>query len=174
MMDVEVTPSFSTDIRYIEAEFTRQDVDKSIVTPADTSPEVNVDSFLVEAHSPTVTPLFAHGGGKIGLFQFKRRVLSPEGKDQVGGKKEQLVDCREVPLNNTMSPNDPEHNDAKGWGNTTMNYTNGPQLTNCRLTYDPSLWTVVGHQKPDLGPRTIDPPTTDRCLANGPLVKPWS
>uniref|UniRef100_M1DPW7 Integrase core domain containing protein n=1 Tax=Solanum tuberosum TaxID=4113 RepID=M1DPW7_SOLTU len=42
------------------------------------------------------------------------RVLSPEGKDQVGGKREQLAHRREVSRSSTMSPNDPEHDDAEG------------------------------------------------------------
>ncbi|KAG5615810.1 hypothetical protein H5410_015634, partial [Solanum commersonii] len=40
-------------------------------------------------------------------------VLSPEGKDQVGEKKEQLAHCREVLRSSTMSPTDPEHDDAE-------------------------------------------------------------
>ncbi|WMV13632.1 hypothetical protein MTR67_007017, partial [Solanum verrucosum] len=58
-------------------------------------------------------------------FAFCSSVLSPEGKDQVGGKREQSVDHREVLRNSTMSPNDLEHDDAKGWCKTVMNYTHG-------------------------------------------------
>uniref|UniRef100_M1DXS2 Uncharacterized protein n=1 Tax=Solanum tuberosum TaxID=4113 RepID=M1DXS2_SOLTU len=50
-------------------------------------------------------------------------VLSPEGKDQVGGKKEQLAHRREFLRSITMSPNDPEHGDAEGLCKTAMNYT---------------------------------------------------
>ncbi|KAG5630995.1 hypothetical protein H5410_002712 [Solanum commersonii] len=50
-------------------------------------------------------------------------VLSPKGKDQVGGKKEQSAHRREVSQSSTMSPNDPEHDDAEGWCKTAMNYT---------------------------------------------------
>ena len=56
-------------------------------------------------------------------FTFCSSVLSPEGKDQVDGKKEQLAHRREVLRSSTMSPNDPEHDDAEGWCKTTMNYT---------------------------------------------------
>ncbi|WMV18698.1 hypothetical protein MTR67_012083 [Solanum verrucosum] len=46
-------------------------------------------------------------------FAFCSSVLSPEGKDQVGGKKEQSVNHREVSRSSTMSPNDPGHDDAE-------------------------------------------------------------
>uniref|UniRef100_M1D9C0 Uncharacterized protein n=1 Tax=Solanum tuberosum TaxID=4113 RepID=M1D9C0_SOLTU len=58
------------------------------------------------------------------LFLFAR-VLSPEGKDQVSGKREKAEHRREVLQSSTMSPNDPEHDDAEGWCKTTMNYTKG-------------------------------------------------
>uniref|UniRef100_M1DGK1 Gag-pol polyprotein n=1 Tax=Solanum tuberosum TaxID=4113 RepID=M1DGK1_SOLTU len=58
-------------------------------------------------------------------FAFRFSVLSPEGKDQVGGKREQSAHHREVPRSGIMSPNDPEHEDAEGWCNTVMNYTKG-------------------------------------------------
>uniref|UniRef100_M1DJW3 Uncharacterized protein n=1 Tax=Solanum tuberosum TaxID=4113 RepID=M1DJW3_SOLTU len=43
-------------------------------------------------------------------------------KDQVGRKREQSVHHREVPRSSTMSPNDPENDDAEDWCNTAMNY----------------------------------------------------
>uniref|UniRef100_M1DCL9 Uncharacterized protein n=1 Tax=Solanum tuberosum TaxID=4113 RepID=M1DCL9_SOLTU len=52
-------------------------------------------------------------------------VLSPEGKDQVGGDREQSTHHREVQRSSTMSPNDPEYDDAEGWCKTAMNYTKG-------------------------------------------------
>uniref|UniRef100_M1DTP6 Uncharacterized protein n=1 Tax=Solanum tuberosum TaxID=4113 RepID=M1DTP6_SOLTU len=56
-------------------------------------------------------------------FAFCSSVLSPEGKDQVGRKKEQSANCQEAPRSSTMSPNDPEHDDAEGWCKMAMNYT---------------------------------------------------
>ncbi|WMV47172.1 hypothetical protein MTR67_040557, partial [Solanum verrucosum] len=56
-------------------------------------------------------------------FAFCSSVLSPEGKDQVGGKREQSVYRQKVPRSSTMFPNDLEHDDAEGWCKTTMNYT---------------------------------------------------
>uniref|UniRef100_M1DSF5 Uncharacterized protein n=1 Tax=Solanum tuberosum TaxID=4113 RepID=M1DSF5_SOLTU len=56
-------------------------------------------------------------------FTFCFSVLSPEGKDQVGGKRVQSVHHRKVPRSSTMSPNDPEHDVAKGCCKTAMNYT---------------------------------------------------
>uniref|UniRef100_M1DVR6 Integrase core domain containing protein n=1 Tax=Solanum tuberosum TaxID=4113 RepID=M1DVR6_SOLTU len=49
--------------------------------------------------------------------------LSPEGKDQVGEKREQSTHHREIPRSSTMSPNDPDHDDAEGWCKTMVNYT---------------------------------------------------
>uniref|UniRef100_M1CDW3 Polyprotein protein n=1 Tax=Solanum tuberosum TaxID=4113 RepID=M1CDW3_SOLTU len=58
-------------------------------------------------------------------FAFCSIVLSPEGKDQVGEKRDQSADRREVPRSSTMSPNDLEHRDAEGWCKPAMNYTKG-------------------------------------------------
>ncbi|KAG5576506.1 hypothetical protein H5410_056640 [Solanum commersonii] len=58
-------------------------------------------------------------------FAFCSSVLSLEGIDQVGEKREQAVHRREVSRRSTMSPNDPEHDDAEGWCKTAKNYTKG-------------------------------------------------
>uniref|UniRef100_M1CPC3 Uncharacterized protein n=1 Tax=Solanum tuberosum TaxID=4113 RepID=M1CPC3_SOLTU len=52
-------------------------------------------------------------------------VLSPEGKDQVGGEREQSAYRRIVSRSSTMSPNDTENDDAEGWCKTVTNYTKG-------------------------------------------------
>ncbi|WMV58494.1 hypothetical protein MTR67_051879 [Solanum verrucosum] len=52
-------------------------------------------------------------------------VLSLEGNDQVGGDRDKSAHHRDVPRSSTMSHNAPEHDDAKGWCKTAMNYTKG-------------------------------------------------
>uniref|UniRef100_M1D9P9 Uncharacterized protein n=1 Tax=Solanum tuberosum TaxID=4113 RepID=M1D9P9_SOLTU len=47
------------------------------------------------------------------------------GNDQVGGKREQSAHRRDVPRDSTMSPNDPQHDDAEGWCKMAMNYIKG-------------------------------------------------
>ncbi|KAG5586332.1 hypothetical protein H5410_046766 [Solanum commersonii] len=70
-------------------------------------------------------------------------VLSLEGKDQVSDEKEQLALHRIVSRNSTISPNDPEREDAKGKSEKAMKQTKG-RITECiddpRLTApsDPS------------------------------------
>ncbi|WMV30123.1 hypothetical protein MTR67_023508, partial [Solanum verrucosum] len=56
---------------------------------------------------------------------FCSNVLSNEGKDQVGEKREQSTHRQEVSRSSTMSPNDLEHDDVEGWCKTAMNYNKG-------------------------------------------------
>ncbi|WMV38078.1 hypothetical protein MTR67_031463 [Solanum verrucosum] len=58
-------------------------------------------------------------------FAFCYSVLSPEEKDLVGGKREQLAHCRAVSRRSTMPPNNPKHDDAEGWYKMVINYTKG-------------------------------------------------
>uniref|UniRef100_M1E136 Integrase core domain containing protein n=1 Tax=Solanum tuberosum TaxID=4113 RepID=M1E136_SOLTU len=59
------------------------------------------------------------------IFAFCSSVLSPDEKDQVGGKRKQSAHRREVPRRSTMSPINSEHDDVEGWYKTAMNYTKG-------------------------------------------------
>uniref|UniRef100_M1DXU1 Putative plant transposon protein domain-containing protein n=1 Tax=Solanum tuberosum TaxID=4113 RepID=M1DXU1_SOLTU len=52
--DVEVTPSYSIDIRRIEAEFPQEEIDRRRVPSTDTSPEVDVDALPADTPSHTL------------------------------------------------------------------------------------------------------------------------
>ncbi|KAG5590237.1 hypothetical protein H5410_040751 [Solanum commersonii] len=65
--------------------------------------------------SIVLTLLFVEGKSLNGLnLAQSSRVLSLEGKDQVGDEKKQSARRRTVPQSNTISPNDPECKDAEG------------------------------------------------------------
>ncbi|KAG5571377.1 hypothetical protein H5410_061143 [Solanum commersonii] len=58
-------------------------------------------------------------------FAFCSSVLSPEGKDQVDGDREQSVHRQKVPRSSTMLPNDPEHTMLKAGARRQSTTTKG-------------------------------------------------
>lgn len=53
--DVEITPSFSCDIHWIEAEYMRDEAEKKKKSLVDTSPVVNMESLEVSPTPPAPT-----------------------------------------------------------------------------------------------------------------------
>ena len=75
-------------------------------------------------------------------FTFCSSVLSPEGKDQVGEKREQSAHCWEVSRSSTMSPNDPKRDDAEGWCKMAMSYTKR-WIAESAISTNNAKWSAV-------------------------------
>uniref|UniRef100_M1DGR2 Uncharacterized protein n=1 Tax=Solanum tuberosum TaxID=4113 RepID=M1DGR2_SOLTU len=68
--------------------------------------------------------------GKHGHYFTKRNEKAEKNEENEGlriaeSTWEQSAHCREVSRSSTITPNDPEHDDAEEWCKTAMNYTKG-------------------------------------------------